>query len=397
MKEVRKIGLFGLGSINWIGGVQYITNIIHALNEVGEEYPVEIHLIKAARQHFTEIEKFRQNKLIIEDMDAIFPPWSFSNRVEWFLKRKFMNRVIPRTEDYFIANGYDFVYPYTSSDCNGRLNSASWIADFQYYHYPEGASKEFTQGAYDEISYIAQRASKIVLSSAACEYDCNKIFPGTKGKTHSMPFTVYINPRLLDFSNFPSVVAKYRIPEDFVIVSNSFCPTKNHKTLFEALYILKQQGIRVDLVCTGNIVDQRNLHFANEILQMLTKYQIRDQVHLLGIIPREDQVTLYRMSRAIMQPSLNEGWSTSVEEAKCLGKQLVVSNIDVHKEQSPGNPFMHDKLNAEDLARVLKEAWASSAGAGFPRTEIERAAYESYQQDVKAFGRRFLTIAGTFN
>src|SRR4051812_27871749 len=117
MKEVRKIGLFGLGSINWIGGVQYITNIIHALDEVSKEHPVEIHLFKAKRQSFADIDQFRNNQLIIEDVDAIFPPWSFSNRVEWFLKRKFMNRVIPRTEDYFMANGYDFVYPNTSSDC----------------------------------------------------------------------------------------------------------------------------------------------------------------------------------------------------------------------------------------------------------------------------------------
>ena len=385
-----------MGSVNWIGGIQYITNIIHALDQVSNEHPVEIHLLKGARQNFADIDKFRNNKLIIEDVEAIFPSWSFSNRVEWFLKRKLMNRVIPRTEDYFMANGYDFVYPHTSSDCNRKLNTASWIADFQYYHYPEGASKEFTQGAYDEISFIAQRAAKIVLSSAACEKDCNMIFPETKGKTHAMPFTVFIDPQMLEFSNFPAIIAKYRIPEDFVIVSNSFCPTKNHKTLFEALYILKRQGIRVDLVCTGNIVDQRNLHFANEILQMLTRYEIRDQVHLLGIIPREDQVALYRMSRAIMQPSLNEGWSTSVEEAKCLGKQLVVSDIDVHKEQNLGNPYMHGKLDAEDLARALKAAWTAS-GTRFPQPEVERAAYAAYQQDVKSFGRRFLKIAGTFN
>lgn len=397
MKEVRKIALFGLGGINWIGGVQYITNIIHALDTIGEEQPLEIHLIKASKQNFSEIERFKNNKIVLEDIDTIFPPWSFSNRAKWFLKRKFGSRIIPRTEDYFIENDYDFVYPHTSSDCNGKLNVASWIADFQYHFYPEGASKEFTQSAHDEISSIADKSSKIVLSSQTCERDCNQIFPGTKGKTHAMPFTVYIDRELLRFEDFPSIINKYKIPEQFVIVSNSFCPTKNHKTLFEALHILNKEGIKVNLVCTGNIVDQRNLHFANEILQTLTRYQVRDQVHLLGIIPREDQVALYRMSRAIMQPSLNEGWSTSVEEAKCLGKHLIVSDIDVHKEQSQGNPYIFGKLDAADLAAKLKEVWVSSQNTRFPRIEEERKAYDAYQENVKTFGRKFLEIAGKIN
>lgn len=397
MKEIKKIGLFGLGGINWIGGVQYITNIIHALDSISDEHPVEIHLIKASKQNFFDIDKFTGNKIVLEDIDTIFPPWSFSNRLRWFLKRKFLNRLIPRTEEFFLNNGYDFVYPHTTSDCDGKLNTAAWIADFQYYHYPDGASKEFTQAAHDEISQIAAISSKIVLSSKACEIDCNTIFPGTVGKTHCMPFTVFIDKNLLAFDNFKAITEKYRIPENFVVVSNSFCPTKNHKTLLEALSILGDQGIRIDLVCTGNIVDQRNLHFANETLQTINRFKVRSQVHLLGIIPREDQVALFRMAKAVIQPSLNEGWSTSVEEAKCLGKALVVSDIDVHKEQTPGNPYLFRRLDAADLAEKLKAAWMAGASTVYPQKEVEKADYAAYQQQVKDFGKRFLQVAAAGN
>lgn len=397
MKDIKKIALFGLGGVNWIGGTQYITNIIDALDSISEEQPVEIHLIKSSRQNFAEINKFQKNKIIIEDFDTIFPSWSFTNRLKWYLQRKYMNRIYPRSENFFMDNNFDFVFPYTCSDCNGKLNAGSWIADFQYHYYPEGASKDFTDSAYSEISFTAKNSSKIVLSSKACEKDCNTLFPETKGKTFAMPFTVYIDEQLLEFRDFSLLTSKYKIPEDFLIVSNSFCPTKNHKTIFKAMQILNTQGIKVNLVCTGNIVDQRNLHFANEILQSINECQVRDQVHLLGIIPRADQVALYRMSKAIVQPSLNEGWSTSVEEAKNLGKNLIVSDIDVHKEQSPGNPYIFQKLNAEDLALKIKEAWTSSRNRKFPDLEQERKDFASYREQVKDFGRRFLGIAGKFN
>jgi glycosyltransferase involved in cell wall biosynthesis len=274
---------------------------------------------------------------------------------------------------------------------------ASWIADFQYHHYPQGASKDFTDSAYDEISFIARHSGKIVLSSRACELDCNQIFPATQGKTFAMPFTVFIDKELLAFNDFPAILGKYKIPENFLVVSNSFCPTKNHKTLFQALQLLNKEGLKVNVVCTGNIVDQRNLHFANEILQSLTEYQVRDQVYLLGIIPREDQVALYRMAKAIVQPSLNEGWSTSVEEAKNLGKQLIVSDIEVHKEQCPGNPYIFKKLDPADLADKIRKLWTSSLEKTFPEPIEERKAFEAYQAEVRAFGHRFLKIAATFN
>ena len=397
MKEIRKVALFGLGSINWIGGVQYITNIIHALDQIATEHPLEIHLIKSQRQHFLEIAKIKNNKIIVEDVNELFPPWSFSNRVKWFLQRNLMNRIVPRSENYFIRNHFDFVYPNSISNANGKLNVASWIADFQYYYYPEGASKEFTQSAHDEINFTAYHSPKIVLSSLACEQDCNTIFPVTKGKTYAMPFTVFIDRGLLEFDDFAALINKYRIPENFIVVSNSFCPTKNHKILFQALHLLNEEGIKVNLLCTGNIVDQRNLHFANEILQMLTEFKVRDQVYLLGIVPRADQIAIYRMAKAIIQPSLNEGWSTPVEEAKSLGKHLIVSDIDVHKEQCPGNPNIFQRLNGEDLAKVIKRVWVLTQQQRFPNLEQEKKAFDAYQESVKIFGKRFLQIAESFN
>ncbi len=208
-----------------------------------------------------------------------------------------------------------------------------------------------------------------------------------------MPFSVAIDSEMLNFDNFEEIRSIYCLPSRFLVVANLFGDTKNHVTLFNALGILKSQGLQVPVVCTGNIVDYRNLGFANEVLQMITRNKIRDQVLLLGLIPRQHQVTIFRMATSMVQPSLNEGWSTPVEEAKALGMNLLLSDIEVHKEQYPGNPNFFEKLNPEDLAEKIRRIWDATAGKYFPDRDNEMHALAAYQASVKAFGKNFLDIA----
>ena len=52
---------------------------------------------------------------------------------------------------------------------------------------------------------------------------------------------------------------------------------------------------------------------------------MQDCFLFLGLIPRDDVQGLMEISVAVVNPSLFEGWSTTVEEAKALGVPLVLS------------------------------------------------------------------------
>jgi glycosyltransferase involved in cell wall biosynthesis len=392
VRELKKIGLLGVGDEGWQGGIQYIINIIGALNAIADESAPEVHLLKNPAQQFGDLGRFSKVDLKIYDLEPELEPWGLSKRARWFVQRKWGGRVYPRMEDFFINNHFDYIFPATLSDCKGKLNTGAWIADFQYKHFPDGASKKVNEDADRVISFIANQASKIIVSSKFCETDCHHFFPVTKGKTHVMSFAVSMDESILRFSDFTGVREKYSLPERFLMVSNLFAPTKHHKTLFTALGLLKSRGVKVNLVCTGNIVDYRNHLYANEILQSLTDNSVRDQVHLLGLIPRADQLALYRMAVAMVQPSVNEGWSTPVEEAKSLGKNLVLSDIEVHKEQYPGNPYFFRSGDAEDLAMQIEKVCSHTENIVFPDLAAEKAAFQGYAQKIKDFGRRFLEI-----
>jgi len=395
MSKVKKIAILALGDAGWQGGIQYTTNLLNALDKVENNDGIEMHLFKKESQLFPDLADFTSVKIFIHPIESVFRTKNILKKLWWKINEVMFKNYHLRFVDYFIKNNFDFVFPSNIPSNYRKINVASWIADFQYHHFPNGASKSVTQKAEQLISVIAKKSKKIILSSYFCEKDCHRLFPSTIGKTYVMPFAVYINPKNLKEIDLEWVVEKYELPKTYFIVSNLFAPTKNHKVIFEVMGLLKKKGVIINLVCTGNIVDYRNESYANEVLQMLTDYKIRSQVFLLGLIPRLDQLALYRKSTAMMQPSLNEGWSTSVEEAKALGKDILTSNIEVHKEQIIDNPFEFKSNDPEDLALKIETILDNTKGISFPDIQREKIASESYHENVKKFGRLFLEIANT--
>ncbi len=57
---------------------------------------------------------------------------------------------------------------------------------------------------------------------------------------------------------------------------------------------------------------------------------------------------------AIIQPSYFESWNTTVEDAKLLGKYIILSNLTVHKEQIRDNVYFFNPDNFEELSAAME-------------------------------------------
>ena len=99
---------------------------------------------------------------------------------------------------------------------------------------------------------------------------------------------------------------------------------------------------------------------------------------------------LMRRSLAVIQPSLFEGWSTVVEDARALGKRIAISDIPVHLEQHPPGARVFARDSAESLAAILAEWWTTLAPGPEPS---EAAAQTAAAGALLASGARFLEIA----
>ncbi len=76
-------------------------------------------------------------------------------------------------------------------------------------------------------------------------------------------------------------------------------------------------------------------------------------MRFLGFLPRADQLALMAGAVAVVQPSLCEGWSTVVEDAKALGRHVIASDIAVHREQLATGADFFAPDDAEALAGLL--------------------------------------------
>ena len=161
--------------------------------------------------------------------------------------------------------------------------------------------------------------------------------------------------------------------------------------VFKSLNYLKiHKGIEPNIVLTGNLFNGQD-EFSNEILFTINKYNINSQVFLLGLIPKKDQFILLRKSIAVIQPSLFEGWSTILEESRSLGKSIIVSNLNVHKEQNYSKSIYFEKDSYQDLAlKVYNFFQTASPG---PDLNAEKAFYKENKILMNEFAHKFIRLS----
>ena len=170
---------------------------------------------------------------------------------------------------------------------------------------------------------------------------------------------------------------------------NQFWPHKNHKLVLQALIELKQNGELKNIppvVMTGSVANNQRDSVLEEILVGSKREGMEQSLIYLGVVPFEDVLALNAASAAVLNPSLFEGWASSVEEAKALGTPLILSNIPVHTEQAPDAVFF-DPNDGMALAATLA-GFANAKRDGQMQTqELSAAANERKREFALALSQ----------
>ena len=109
---------------------------------------------------------------------------------------------------------------------------------------------------------------------------------------------------------------------------------------------------------------------------------LEKHIRFLGFIDREEQLCLLDNSIAVIQPSLFEGWSTVVEDARALNKFIILSGLDVHQEQINENVHFFNPKNEKELAKILNRYYVEK-----PKTVIL-----DYKNNIKEFANKFIDL-----
>lgn len=383
---IVRIGVLDLSVTGWTAGGIFTRVVCHGLaRAVAEEPGVELSFISN-----NPPPKGLPSAFSVE-APVSWVPLSLGQRVERRLGRYRQPNWIELTME---QRKLDVVLPvvYAASTAPTKQTTGKqigWIPDFQHLYLPEFFEPgEITQRE-EQCELCVETSAKMLLSSEDSLNHFRKRFPAEAAKGEAIPF-----PSIFGFEP-PSPVTgdvrkKFNLPEVFVMVANQFWAHKNHLTVVRALEALKKRGIKPTFVFTGQLGDHRNGGdcVLSGILQEAAALGVYDQLRVLGLVSRADLLDLIRTAAAVLQPSRWEGWSTTVQDAKALGRPVICSDLPVHREQAPEALFFFEPLNPEDLAAKLETALPHLIPG--PDSVGEQAALGREAEFARAYGRKLL-------
>ena len=158
---------------------------------------------------------------------------------------------------------------------------------------------------------------------------------------------------VIAFAEASAVADLYGLPKQFFFMPNQFWRHKNHELVLDALNILRERGKEVVVAASGKQSDLRTNDYFTSFLEKLNQTGLQNMFKLLGIIPYAHLKSLMMVSSALLNPSLFEGWSTTVEEARSMGTPMILSDLDVHREQMGHDAIYFDRHSAQSLADTM--------------------------------------------
>jgi glycosyltransferase involved in cell wall biosynthesis len=238
--------------------------------------------------------------------------------------------------------------------------AVAWFPDFQHRLLPH----LFSRSAFwrRDLGFRAQIASgrHIMLSSASALGDLKRFYPGHANGVSVVRFATEPPAGLLAAKPF-DVIAHYDLPPRYFYLPNQFWRHKNHQLVIDALDLLKARGHDVVVAASGNTKDFRESGLFESTMSQVRSRGLEMNFRHLGMIPLDHVYALLRASTALINPSECEGWSTTVEEAKSFGVPMILSDLDVHHEQTEGSARYFGIRDAEALADQMLQV-AQTAG-----------------------------------
>ncbi|NLA47833.1 MAG: glycosyltransferase family 4 protein [Bacteroidales bacterium] len=378
IKKRLRLGILFKFSSGWMGGVIYILNIIKTLNQLddGRKPYIILFYTSTLEKYLKEI-----NYPYLETVKWSFPALIPGYFKSWLLRKNlFIDGIINRYSLDALFPLHDFPVRVKSD-----VKLIAWWADLQHNYYPEYFSTIQIWARNVRIRLILKYADRLVVSSEAVADDFAKFYHNGVGKKISIFHFVSIIDNLYQ-DNIKEIKERFGLPGNYFLVSNQFHRHKNHKVVLLALAKLKERGQHLFIAFTGKFPAESHSPYLSELHRIIDENDLSDQVAMLGMISRNEQLLLMKYSQAVIQPSLFEGWSTVIEDAISLQVPVISSHLKVNTEQLGRGNIYFDPHSPDELASIL---------ADYPQRNLNDCFYEDYSARTKRAASQFLEILTT--
>jgi glycosyltransferase involved in cell wall biosynthesis len=346
-----RVGFVIALSDGWIGGANYFRSLLSALYE-NPERKIEAVIFTGCKSQAKQLEGFLAEKIVRSRLlDHGSLPWLIRKLWQRIFKHDLLLEILLKKHGVSVLSHSGWLGK------DASIPTIGWIPDFQHVHLPE--LFDATEIALRDRNFqeLCQYCTKVIVSSYSAQSDFANFSPEYKSKSEVLQFAVSSQNIETKLPTRSELEERYQFVGNYFLLPNQFWRHKNHRVVIEALGLLKREGKNVLVLATGSTEDYRSPQFFSSLMARAKELDVLDSFRPLGLVPAHDLATLMRYASALINPSYFEGWSTSVEEAKSLGKRVVVSDIAVHREQNPPQARFFPPDNSELLANILWGEW----------------------------------------
>ena len=332
---------------SWIGGFNYHLNLFKSLRFFNDKIKIKV---------FVNNNISKKTQLLLKDYEITKTDYFNNSLIKNRLKLIFSKLKIlifgkdKLLEEFLKNNQIDVLSHSIYLGKNSNFVSVPIIYDFQeIYNKKNFSLKEIILR---KISHIMMsiHADKVILSGKHALHDYKKILK--KNKTNGV---VISQPYIMDFNfkKLKNIKKKYKIKKKYFLMPNQYWRHKNHIIVLKALkHLYSNKNFNFNVISTGNTYNWRDPSYFSYIKNFVRLNNLNN-FKILGAIEHDDLLSLAYHSLGIINPSLSEGWSNSVELAKSLNKLKLLSNIKCHKEQSDNNTYFFNTNDHKKLAYLL--------------------------------------------
>jgi glycosyltransferase involved in cell wall biosynthesis len=374
-KKIR-LGVFFPSPKLWMGGANYYFRLVTLLSEYSSDIEVIVIMSRDTGGDFAEL-LVSMNNVELVYVESI--KQSLFNVLSALILGK-------DTAASSLAENYNIDVFYSNATFFGwnfKTPVLSWIPDLQHLYLPKmfTALKKLKRN----IGFLAQAkfSSGVIFSSYDAKNSFVETYPVSENKLFVIRFAVKM--ATVPQQEIEEVKEKYHLPDDYIFLPNQYWPHKNHEVVLRAIKFLLTKGEKpFQIVSTGSNESESFKKCETFIRDMeITS----DEYNVLGLIPGNDVLALMAGSSFVLNPSLFEGWSSTVEEAKSLNKKMILSDIPIHREQEPkhGEFLFFDPQNIESLAALICSTIKTKViSTTQPELDLQKRFFDELEYAIKS-------------
>ncbi|MFZ4680975.1 MAG: glycosyltransferase family 4 protein [Terrimicrobiaceae bacterium] len=210
------------------------------------------------------------------------------------------------------------------------------------------------------VKRLARRATEVTAVSEATAADIREFFDIPPERLS----VIYNGIEHGRFFSLPPEEVRRRLPVTadwkepwWIYVARLEYPGKNHLRLLSAFEAVcaADPSSAARLVLAG-----ADWHGAGEIHQAIASSPVRDRIHCAGFVPDEDLPAWYSGARALVFPSLFEGFGLPPLEAMACGCPVLSSDRGSLLEVTGGAAEIFDPENTGAIAAAMQNLLASA-------------------------------------